>query len=386
MRSFLNRLPDSVQLLVDVYRLVTRYPQQDRLRVMRDYCRLYREKGLEISEYFDFQMDRQSEDFRKSFLGLNEQRYYLDYLNPKKYYILARNKYLSHRALEHAGVRKSRLFCYYDPEGIYPGSDDMASDLASVLGILFSKAVNACVIKGTESSHGDNVFVVNHVEYEQDDAVLTLFDGQVKHLSEVLGNKPLVFEEVICQTAQMAALNDSSVNTVRFMTTLYPNGSARVIGCFVKIGRIGKCVDNAGSGGNVDACVDVSTGEIKYAVRFDGWRNVREIETHPDSGARINGLVIKNWDAICTEVVRFQQAFPFIKAAGWDIAITDEGPVVIEVNDFWDRTGQFFIRRGWRNEIRECFLAWKKTGKKYTMYRLSNNLTMNHLMKIVSNG
>ena len=48
-----------------------------------------------------------------------------------------------------------------------------------------------------------------------------------------------------------------------------------------------------------------------------------------------------------------------------DIAITDKGPVVIEVNDFWDRTGQYFIRRGWRNEIRDCYLAWKATGKQY---------------------
>ena len=79
-------------------------------------------------------------------------------------------------------------------------------------------------------------------------------------------------------------------------------------------------------------------------------------------------VVIDNWEAVKSEVIRFQQAFPYCKVAGWDIAITDEGPVVIEINDFWDRTGQFFIRKGWRNEIRDCYLAWKTTGKDYMVY------------------
>ena len=370
----------------EIKRLVDKYPSMSRWKVVKDYRALYVSKGLTTKEYFDFEFDRQTDEFRESFLALNEQRFYLDYLNPKKFYILARNKYLAHRVLEHAGIRQPQLYCYYDQEGTYPGSTDMAGDLASLHSILSTKGVRSCVIKGTESSHGDNVLVVESIKYMDDDAELKLFDGQVKRLSEILGVKPLVFEEVIRQTEQLSALNASSVNTVRFMTTLYPDGSARVIGCFFKIGRAGKCIDNAGSGGNVDACVDVQTGQVKYAVRFDGWRKVHEIEKHPDSGMQINGMVINNWDAIRDDVIGFQRAFPFIKAAGWDIAITDEGPVVIEVNDFWDRTGQFFIRRGWRNEIRDCYLAWKKTGKDYDMERQPNRLSRKELDYIVSRG
>ena len=49
-----------------------------------------------------------------------------------------------------------------------------------------------------------------------------------------------------------------------------------------------------------------------------------------------------------------------MKAAGWDIAITDNGPVIVVVYDMCDRTGQLFIRRGWKPEIVECYNAWKK--------------------------
>lgn len=357
--------------IVAVYhaiQLAGKYPASARMKVMRDYLSLYRTKGLRPEEYYEFEFEKRSETFRQDFLGLDEQRYYLELLNPLKYFSLSRNKYVAHKMLENTGVRTSELYCYYQPEGRYTVETECAGDLAGVLHILKAKGVQSCVIKTTESSHGDNVWVIQSINYQENDATLTRFDGQKLSLSSILGDEALIFESVVHQTAQFAAFNASSVNTVRFMTALYPDGSARVIATFMKIGRDGRCVDNAGGGGNVDVCVDVATGEIRYAIQFDGWRHVQDIEAHPDSGNPLNGVVIENWEAIKAEVIRFQQAFPYCKVAGWDIAITDEGPVVIEVNDFWDRTGQFFIRRGWRNEVRECYLAWKRTGKDYKVY------------------
>lgn len=363
-------------------KLSTRYPLAARFRVIVDYLSLFRSKGITTDEYYIFEFENQDPFFRESFLGVNEQRFYLDFLNPIKYYSLARNKFLAHKILEGTGVRKSELLCYYQPEGRYISSDGFACSLESLLSILKSKNVQSCVIKATESSHGDKVWVIKRIDYQEDDAILVRYDGIELLLSSFLGQEALIFESIVSQTTQFATFNESSVNTVRFMTTLWPDGSAKAIAAFIKIGRAGKCVDNAGVGGNVDACVDMETGEIKYAIQYDGWHNIKRIDSHPDSGRVINGVVIDNWQAIKKEVESFQQAFPFCKAVGWDIAITEQGPVVIEVNDFWDRTGQYFIRRGWRKEIRECYLAWKKTGKEYNMYRQPNELKPNHLNAI----
>ena len=356
----------------------------ERKRILKDYKALKKSKGLTTDEYYEFEFEKRDEKFRRSFLGLNEQRYYLDYLNPLKYFSLARNKYMAHKILENTGVRKSILYCYYMPEARFISSDESASDIMGVICILKQKNVQSCVIKTTESSHGDNVWVINAIKYQENDAEMKRFDGKIIKLSEVLGKEPLIFESVVHQTKQFSAFNESSVNTVRFMTTLWPDGSARIIATFIKIGRAGRCVDNAGGGGNVDVCVDTESGEIKYAIQYDGWRKIKDIEKHPDSENQLNGVVVENWQSIKEEVKKFQQAFPYCKAAGWDIAITDEGPVVIEVNDFWDRTGQYFIRKGWRDEIRDCYLAWQKTGNTYKMYRKPNNLTLEHLRTIAS--
>lgn len=367
---------------------IIRYPADSlghRVRIFFDYLHLYRTKGLTREEYYEFEFENRGEEFRKTFLGLNEQRHYLDLLNPIKYYSIARNKYLAHKVLENTGVRKSELFCFYQPEGKVYDSAEIASSVADVYRILKQKGVEQCVIKDTENSHGEGVIVVKNVEYLDGDCKLNYFNGKTALLSEVLSKHPLIFEGLIKQTEQFAGFNASSVNTVRFMTVLYPNGEAKIIATFIKIGRAGSCVDNAGAGGNVDVCIDTESGEIKYAIQYDGWRKITEIEKHPDSGTPLNGTIIENWEQIKAEVIRFQQAMPWCKAAGWDIAITDDGPLVIEVNDFWDRTGQYFIRRGWRNEIRECYKAWEEHYGRIDIQRVVRSikyLSTRHIYRI----
>lgn len=352
--------------------------------IIKDFYGLKKKKGLIWEEYYNFQLEKQPKKFINSFLGINEQRYYLDYLNPKKYYTVARNKYFTHLFLDATGIKnKARLICYYHPEfGIT--TSDIGNDYISVERILKSKNVSSCVIKTTESSHGDNVYVISSISFKEDDCTLIGFDGREIKLRDILANNPLIFEETIKQTDQLANFNKSSVNTIRFMTLLFPDKSVKIIATFIKIGRNGRCVDNAGGGGNVDAGIEVETGTLYNSIQFDGWRKVKKIEVHPDSGNRIEGVTINNWDNIKEKVIQFQQAMPYIKAAGWDIAITDNGPYIIEVNDFWDTTGQLFIGKGWREEVKQCHLEWEKynnqTGVAYPFER-QNNLLNNHKLK-----
>lgn len=352
-----------------------------------DYYTIKRKKGISFNEYYNYKFDIQPDLFRNTFLGRNEQRLYLDYLNPKKYYILARNKYLTHLLLDEYSIPKAKLYCYYSPEGRYDKQRRTSCDLISTIAILKSEYVSSCVIKATEDSHGNNVFAVKNISYTNDDATLLLLNNSTIQLSTILGKSALVFEEIIHQTSQVAGFNKSSVNTVRFMTCLYPNGEARVIAAFMKIGRDGAFVDNAGAGGNVDAGINVASGRIYNPIIFNSFRETTSIEKHPDSQNQLNNVVIENWDSICKKVCVYQQTIPFIKAIGWDIAITDDGPKVIEINDFWDTTGQLFIGRGWREEIRQCYKEWWKYNSKfnisYPFERQPNPLSNSRLKKII---
>lgn len=354
------------------------YSVVKRIWIIFDYLKLYRLKGLRVDEYYEFEFEKRSQEFRNDFLGWEEQGYYLRILNPIKYYTLARNKYLSHLCLEEVGVPMPKMLAYYNKY-----SKDAEFRFACELLKLKDENKVPFVIKATEASHGEGVFFVVDVLKEEDEFFLIIVDGKKIVLNDFLeGKEELIVESVIKQTEQMSRFNSSSINTIRFMTTLFPNGEVKIIATFMKIGRAGKSVDNAGDGGNVDVCINVETGELQCAIQYDGWRKITDIDKHPDSGAQLNGVIVENWDAIKSEVINFQEKLPFVKVAGWDIALTEEGPVVIEVNDSWDRTGQLFIQRGWRNEIRDCFVAWKTIEYNPIVERFINTYQYKDLKKL----
>lgn len=352
-------------------------------KIAEDQAALWRDHLITRDEYEEFRLCSAPAALHDNFLGLNEQRPYLDLLNPKRYYILSRNKFLANQLFGWVGIPHAELICCYQPEGIVPEGRPIVCNLQGVLSALSKAAPGPFVVKAVEGAHGHDVWRYDSVAFESQDARLRRFDGVETRLSSILGEEPLVFERAVAQTAQFAAFNPSSVNTIRFMTTLYPDNSVRIIAAFIKIGRSGACVDNAGGGGNVDACIDIETGRIQFALQYDGLDQIQEIERHPDTGAQLKDVVVDHWEETKKAICRFQRAYPYCKVPGWDIAMTDAGPVVIEVNDFWDRTGQLFIRRGWRQEIRDCWLAWKATGKEWIFGRDYNHLPMAWINNII---
>jgi len=53
---------------------------------------------------------------------------------------------------------------------------------------------------------------------------------------------------------------------------------------------------------------------------------------HPDSGSQLVGVSVPHWDETLAMLLGFQREVPAFDFVGWDVLITEEGPVVIEGN------------------------------------------------------
>lgn len=319
-----------------------------------NYVRFYFSKHISATEYNNYQILLKNKDFRSSFLSYGEAEKYWEILNPYKYAVLARDKYISHKVLENAGIPMPKLYAYYNAE--------RGDSFAYIYKQLKDQKVKEFVVKpAVDSAHGSGVFVCKIIDFKENDCWIEKTNGEVLSLKRLLEeNKytPLLFESKVAQTKQMSELNISSVNTVRMMTSLYPTGEVKLFAAFMKMGRKGSDIDNAGDGGNVDCGVNVDTGICFNATIFDSFLSQRPILTHPDSGYLIEGLRINDWETIKKKVCQFQSNICYLKTIGWDVALTDEGPVIIEINNWWDTTGQLFIGRGWRDDVVDCYNAW----------------------------
>lgn len=144
-----------------------------------------------------------------------------------------------------------------------------------------------------------------------------------------------VVEEYIVQHPKMMELCPSSVNSLRVVTFSsyskppFDDGSNYEIAyAGLRIGQGKSIVDNLHSGGMV-ANVDLSTGTlINNAADCTG----RVFEKHPDTGTTIKGFKIPCFDEALNMIRRAIEKNKVEGYIGWDIAISEKGPMFLEVN------------------------------------------------------
>lgn len=154
------------------------------------------------------------------------------------------------------------------------------------------------------------------------------FDSAAELKSYLIEKGLLLLEEVVVQHPEMSRLHPHSVNTCRVITLL-KDGKAHVVAAYLRIGN-GKHVDNFNSGGMV-VPIEEDRGEIIYPALN---KNGELFEAHPATGVPIKGFKVPDWNSVTDLAKRAAAVVPQVGLVGWDIAVTEKGPLIIEGNDF----------------------------------------------------
>ena len=155
------------------------------------------------------------------------------------------------------------------------------------------------------------------------------FESPAAMLDYIQQNKLVVLEQVLRQHEDMARLHPSSVNTMRILTDLVDD-TVHIAYITVKMGRGGGVCDNSGQGG-VLCRVDIESGKI-CSPATDDYFNV--YDKHPDTGIVFQGYQLPMVDEAIALAKKAARKVPQIGHVGWDVAITPDGPAIIEGNDF----------------------------------------------------
>lgn len=139
----------------------------------------------------------------------------------------------------------------------------------------------------------------------------------------------LMLEEPLQQHPQLSRLHSASVNTLRIVTDRVDD-TVHIAYVLIKVGVGGSFCDNSGQGG-VFCRVDPEKGCI-CSVATDDYFHV--YTHHPDTGICFEGYALPMVDEAIALVQRAALVVPQIRHVGWDVAITPEGPVLIEGNDY----------------------------------------------------
>jgi hypothetical protein len=272
-------------------------------------------------EYFMFDFEHRSEQERREFVPSNEYSKIWDNLNVD----LTNNKLID----------KYEAYCalkkYYKRDIIKVEAFEDYQKFVE-----FVNKHKTFIIKEINGSLGHNIF---KVDLENND-IKTIFFKILQ-----IGN--CVVEECIEQSKEMAIFHPQSVNTVR-VATFYNNDKICKIYAMFRMGRGGNTVDNASSGG-IAVAVDLQTGTIMSDGRT---KKGERFDYHPDSNVKLRGTQLPRWNDLMNTIDELVLQFPEYKLIGWDMALTDDGWVVVEGNNRPNiNTIQMCLGRGLRKEI-----------------------------------
>lgn len=135
-----------------------------------------------------------------------------------------------------------------------------------------------------------------------------------------------LLEAVIDQHGDLDRLYPGAVNTVRMITFLDSQGELRVLCRVLRIGN-GAAVDNFASGG-MYTLLDADGRAVHPAVDRTG----TVYTSHPVTHERIEGFQVPLFDEVLAMVDAAARRIPKVPYVGWDIAITPDGPRLIEGN------------------------------------------------------
>lgn len=183
------------------------------------------------------------------------------------------------------------------------------------------------ICKPTLGQCGRDIFVIE----VENGCIKSESMQNLNKLIEAVKVEPYIVQEFVYQHDDLAKLNKSSVNTIRIVTTKF-NNEAHLFGALLRIGVTDSLTDNAAAGGTYVGLDYKSGCLLKYGYYH---KKPRELE-HPISKVVYEGYKIPYWYESVEMVKKLHKYFRQYPSIGWDVAITNNGPQIIENNYDWD--------------------------------------------------
>ncbi len=256
--------------------------------------------GIVMTDYRNYKIYNRSHKERKEYVGAGGE--------DKLYNIVSPAKYKKRYTIKPDFMRD--FAAYTKRECIIPGRDSYEEFCA------FLDRNPVCMKKPYDGLGGASVEKIRTAEITDRKA---FYD----HAAE----NRIFLEELVKQHPDMNVLCPTSVNTIRMMT-LNDRGTPRLLWAGLRVGNGVNAVDNFHAEG-MGVKIDLETGKLvgkginKDNVAFD---------THPTTGVVFDGFQIPCFQEAKELVLKAALESDKILVVGWDVAISENGPLVIEGN------------------------------------------------------
>ena len=291
-------------------------------------------------KYDGYKQNKSLDEVKLYSTGLLFGGFRKDHLNDGRYTVFADDKFLFHKLMADADIPTAKLINVISNNAFkneYVGLNSLNAEV-----ILDAITADAIVIKPViDSCQGAGVNVINVnvnaiKKFAMSGKTYNSTELLKKLFSEYSGS--YLIEEKIQQHSFNQRLYSEAVNTIRVDSLLAKSGEVIINSAYLRIGRNGRKVDNwSGKQGGIGVNVNIQNGALS-SQGIDYSKNL--YSEHPNTNLSFSGLVVPYWKEVINIVKEAALQLPNLRSLGWDIALTEDGPLILEVNADYDILAQ----------------------------------------------
>jgi len=293
--------------------------------------------------------------FQKKINHLNLQNpRYDDFHGKMTGRVITLEKFYFNVFLERFGIPTPKVYCFIkDKTPLYFSSQfsiDTAKSVKEQLKSFFSNDMDAFA-KPSDGQLGQGIFSLRIKNGK------ILADGEeinMEGLIQRVVSADYLIQERIYQHPVMAAFCPSCINSIRLQTVMDLEGNVHPFGAGVRMGRMGSSVDNWAKGG-VFVGLDMDNGRLKE-TGFLKPQYGTSVKEHPDSKIKFSGYQIPFYKEAVEMAIKLHKYLYRCHSVGWDIAITENGPMFIEGNGWWEISLLQAVHGGLKKQIEKYFV------------------------------
>ncbi len=287
--------------------------------------------GIVPRNYFLFGLDEKKRAEFREYMDepvapLLKARLY-DALWNDSYSSLVNDKYIFHCLCRFHGIPVPNAY------GIY-AQGSLKADGSSLMQVMEREGRDRVILKPLRGLQGKGIYF----------AVREGAGIRVEPVSPPAGvgtsNGPegeFIVQEVITQHPALDLINPCCLNSIRVITLLTRDDDVKILASMLRTSSGKVPIDNFSAGGIV-VKIDRETGRLK-APGFMKGRAIVRVMDHPLTSTPLDNFTVPFWSEVKSAVAKAQRAFRELKAIGWDLAVTPDGPVIIEGNIEWGTAG-----------------------------------------------
>jgi hypothetical protein len=307
--------------------------QKSKWSIFRDHL-LWVIKNREINRfYYVYGLDRKHQRKSQDVIAYRHFRQLRNRANLQpeglnfNYACLMRDKFVFGQFMKSLGIPTPKNIALLDTSGV-SWLDNMKNSSYTTLLQQLDKPIDG-FCKKLRGIRGEGAFPLSFINGK-------IYSGDNELSVDELKQKvegTYLLQERLTQHPEMARLHPESINTIR-LVTFNNQGNIELFFSAIRVGTNKRNVDNWNAGG-IAIAVDMSTGKLRqHGIQKSCFG--KRADTHPDTGITFLDYQIpffkESVELVCT-VHRYLYS---LHSIGWDVAITENGPILIEANEDWD--------------------------------------------------